>query len=185
LSQAEDTGSRRDFLYIATASAGAVATGAAIWPLVDQMNATADVKALATIEVDISNVEVGTQMTVKFRGKPVFIRRRAPDEIAAGRAVPLSDLIDNTSQNLNLGPDADASDQNRTLDAAGEWLVMVGVCTHLGCIPIGEAGDFGGWFCPCHGSQYDMSGRVRRGPAPLNLLVPKTARLDDATIKLG
>ncbi len=185
MSQAEDTGSRRDFLYVATASAGAVATGAAVWPLIDQMNASAEVRALASIEVDIADVEVGQQLTVKFRGKPVFIRRRTPEEIEMGRAVKTEELPDPTAQNLNLGPDADASDQNRTLDEAGEWLVMIGVCTHLGCIPIGEAGDFGGWFCPCHGSHYDTAGRIRKGPAPLNLLVPKTARLSDTVIKLG
>lgn len=186
MSHAEDTGSRRDFLYVATASAGAVATGAAVWPLINQMNPSADVQALASIEVDIADMEVGTQLTVKWRGKPVFIRRRTAEEIEAGRAVDLNDLADNTSQNLNLDRDADGSDQNRTLDEAGEWLVMLGVCTHLGCVPLGGAsGDFGGWFCPCHGSHYDTAGRIRQGPAPLNLLVPKTAFLSDTVIKLG
>ncbi|MCB2121070.1 MAG: ubiquinol-cytochrome c reductase iron-sulfur subunit, partial [Rhodobacteraceae bacterium] len=149
----EHAGTRRDFLYYATAGAGAVAGGAAVWTLVDQMNPSADVKALSSIFVDVSGVEVGTQLTVKWRGKPVFIRRRTPDEIEAARAVNMSDLIDTKAENANIGAEADASDQNRSLDEAGEWLVMMGVCTHLGCVPLGNAsGDFGGWFCPCHGS---------------------------------
>ena len=185
MSHAEDTGSRRDFLYVATASTGAVAVGAAVWPLVDQMNPSADVQALSSIEVDISEVDPGTQLTVKWRGKPVFIRHRTEDEIAAGRETALEDLPDQTSQNQN-GWAADASDANRTLDEAGEWLVMIGVCTHLGCIPIGDGqGDFGGWFCPCHGSHYDTAGRIRKGPAPLNLLVPTAEFLSDTVVKLG
>lgn len=186
MSQAEDyPGSRRDFLYYATAGAGAVATGAAVWPLVNQMNPSADVTALASIFVDVSGVTAGTQLTVKWRGKPVFIRRRTPEEITAGRAVPLTDLVDPLAENVNAQPGADASDQNRTLDEAGEWLVMMGVCTHLGCVPLGNAGDFGGWFCPCHGSHYDMAGRIRKGPAPRNLPVPLAAFSDTTTIKLG
>lgn len=185
LSHAEDTGSRRDFLYVATASTGAVAVGAAVWPLVDQMNESADVAALSSIEVDLADIEVGTQLKKTWRGKPVFIRRRSQEEIDLARETPLADLKDKTSQNDN-NPAADASDANRTLDEAGEWLVMVGVCTHLGCIPIGDgAGDFGGWFCPCHGSHYDTAGRVRKGPAPLNLLVPTAEFLSDTVIKLG
>lgn len=186
MSHAEDhEGTRRDFLYYATAGAGAVATGAAVWPLVNQMNPSADVQALSSIRVDVSGVEVGTQLTVKWLGKPVFIRRRTEDEIAAGRAVQVSDLIDGNAENKNK-PGADASDENRTLDEAGEWLVMIGVCTHLGCVPIGNAaGDFGGWFCPCHGSHYDTAGRIRKGPAPRNLDVPVAAFEDETTIKLG
>ena len=186
MSHAEDhEGTRRDFLYYATAGAGAVATGAAVWPLVNQMNPSADVQALSSIRVDVSGVEVGTQLTVKWLGKPVFIRRRTEDEIAAGRAVQVSDLIDGSAENKNK-PGADASDENRTLDEAGEWLVMIGVCTHLGCVPIGNAaGDFGGWFCPCHGSHYDTAGRIRKGPAPRNLDVPVAAFEDETTIKLG
>ncbi len=188
MSHAEnDAGTRRDFLYYATAGAGAVATGAAVWPLVNQMNPSADTRALASIFVDVSGVEVGTQLTVKWRGKPVFIRRRSPEEIEAARAVELSDptIIDAMAQNANK-PDADASDANRTLDEAGEWLVMIGVCTHLGCVPIGNAaGDVGGWFCPCHGSHYDTAGRIRKGPAPRNLDVPVAAFEDESTIKLG
>ena len=180
---------RRDFLYYATAGVGAVAAGAAVWPLINQMNPSADVKALSSIQVDVSGVEVGTQLTVKFLGKPVFIRRRAQHEIDAARATPLEDLpdpVDYTKENPNLSADSPALDQNRTMDEAGEWLVMIGVCTHLGCVPIGgETGDFGGWFCPCHGSHYDTSGRIRKGPAPRNLDIPLASWVDDTTIKLG
>ena len=187
MSHAEDhAGTRRDFLYYATAGAGAVATGAAVWTLADQMNPSADVQALASILVDISGVEVGTQLTVKWRGKPVFIRRRTAEEIAAARAVPLADLADQNAENANINAEADASDENRALDETGEWLVMMGVCTHLGCVPLGNSsGDFGGWFCPCHGSHYDTSGRIRKGPAPRNLPVPTAAFTDATTIKLG
>ncbi|SDW83179.1 ubiquinol-cytochrome c reductase iron-sulfur subunit [Albimonas donghaensis] len=181
-SDAEPT--RRDFLYVATAAAGAVGAGAAVWPLVDQMNPSADVLALASIEVDVSAVEVGSQLTVKWRGKPVFIRRRSEQEISEGRDVPLSDLKDPIARNDNLPGDAPATDEDRTLDDAGEWLVMLGVCTHLGCVPLGEAGDFDGWFCPCHGSHYDTAGRIRKGPAPTNLPVP-VAVMADGKIKLG
>jgi ubiquinol-cytochrome c reductase iron-sulfur subunit len=182
-----DAGNRRDFLYYATAGAGVVATGAAVWPLVNQMNPSADVQAMSSIYVDISGVEVGTQLTVKWRGKPVFVRRRTAEEIDAGRAVTMDQLIDPTAENANK-PDADASDANRTVDEAGEWLVMIGVCTHLGCVPIGNAsGDFGGWFCPCHGSHYDTAGRIRKGPAPRNLDIPLVQFTDEAktTILLG
>ena len=187
MSHAEDNaGTRRDFLYYATAGAGAVATGAAVWPLVNQMNPSADVQALSSIFVDVSGVEVGTQLTVKWLGKPVFIRRRTPEEIEAARAVALTDLVDANAENANITADADASDQNRTLDEAGEWLVMMGVCTHLGCVPLGDgAGDFGGWFCPCHGSHYDTAGRIRKGPAPRNLPVPVAKFDNETTIKLG
>lgn len=186
MSHAEDhAGTRRDFLYYATAGAGAVATGAAVWPLVNQMNPSADVQAMSSIYVDVSAVQVGTQLTVKFLGKPVFIRRRTPQEIETARAVPLADLSDKAAHNPSK-PGADAEDQNRTLDEAGEWLVMIGVCTHLGCVPIGNgAGEFGGWFCPCHGSHYDQSGRIRKGPAPRNLDIPVASFEDANTIKLG
>ncbi len=179
-------GTRRDFLYIGTGMMGAVTAGAAVWPLIDQMNPSADVLALASIEVDIADVEVGTQLTVKWRGKPVFIRRRTADEIDDARATPLEDLKDQGAENRNLPADADASDQNRTLDEAGEWLVMIGVCTHLGCVPLGgQSGEFGGWFCPCHGSHYDTSGRIRKGPAPENLYIPDYAFLDGNQIRIG
>ncbi|MEL6118341.1 MAG: ubiquinol-cytochrome c reductase iron-sulfur subunit [Pseudomonadota bacterium] len=179
-----EEGTRRDFLYYATAGAGAVTAGAAIWPLVDQMNPSADVQALSSIRVDVADVAEGTQLTVKWLGKPVFIRRRTADEIEAARAVDLSDLPDNDARNAN-NPGADGSDENRSMDEAGEWLVQMGVCTHLGCVPLGDAGDFGGWFCPCHGSHYDTSGRIRRGPAPSNLPVPVAEFVDETTIKLG
>ncbi len=186
MSHAEDNeGTRRDFLYYATAGAGAVTAGAAVWPLVNQMNPSADVKALSSILVDISGVEVGTQISVMFLGKPVFIRRRTQAEIDEARAVALADLIDPASENPNK-PGTDASDENRTMDEAGEWLVMMGVCTHLGCVPLGDgAGEFNGWFCPCHGSHYDTAGRIRKGPAPQNLHVPVAEFVDETTIKLG
>jgi ubiquinol-cytochrome c reductase iron-sulfur subunit len=176
-------GTRRDFLYVASAATGAVAGGAAVWPLINQMNPSADVTALSSIEVDISGVEPGTQMTVKFLGKPVFIRRRTEDEIKAARDLDISTLRDGESRNANI--EGDASDVNRALDESGEWLVMIGVCTHLGCVPLGDAGDFGGWFCPCHGSHYDTSGRIRKGPAPENLPIPLVTFIDETTIKLG
>ena len=179
-----DEGTRRDFLYYATAGAGTVTAGAAIWPLVDQMNPSADVQALSSIRVDVADIAEGTQLTVKWLGKPVFIRRRTPDEIEAARSVDLSDLPDNDARNAN-NPGADGADENRSMDEAGEWLVQMGVCTHLGCVPLGDAGDFGGWFCPCHGSHYDTSGRIRRGPAPSNLPVPVAEFVDETTIQLG
>jgi len=187
VSHADDNaGTRRDFLYYATGGAAAVVAGAAVWPLVNQMNPSADVQALSSIFVDISQVEVGSQLTVNFLGKPVFIRRRTPEEIAEARAISLDELtIDRQSRNPNM-PGTDASDENRSLDTAGEWLVMTGVCTHLGCVPLGNgAGDFGGWFCPCHGSHYDTSGRIRRGPAPENLHIPVVQLVDETTIQLG
>ncbi|UWQ91558.1 ubiquinol-cytochrome c reductase iron-sulfur subunit [Aliisedimentitalea scapharcae] len=186
MSHAEDhEGTRRDFLYYATAGAGAVTAGAAVWPLVNQMNPSADVKALSSILVDVSDVEIGTQISVMFLGKPVFVRRRSQEEIDDARSVELSELIDQSSENPNK-PGTDAADANRTLDDAGEWLVMMGVCTHLGCVPLGDgAGDFHGWFCPCHGSHYDTAGRIRKGPAPENLHVPVAEFTDATTIKLG
>lgn len=193
MSQAEDHhGTRRDFIYYATGATGAVATGAAVWPLVNQMNPSADVQALSSIRVDVSGVEVGTQLTVKWLGKPVFIRRRSQDEIDQANAVNLEDLPDNAARNANIAA-ADGSDGNRYLTppegaegTPGEWLVMMGVCTHLGCVPLGDgSGDFGGWFCPCHGSHYDTAGRIRKGPAPENLPVPVAAFENATTIKLG
>ena len=192
MSQVEDhDGSRRDFLYYATAGAGVVTAGAAIWPLVNQMNPSADVQALSSIRVDVGAVEVGTQITVKWLGKPVFIRRRSEAEIADARAVEVGALPDGDARNANLADGTSAADENRTLDEAGEWLVMMGVCTHLGCVPLNDAGDYvgsegvGGWFCPCHGSHYDTSGRIRRGPAPENLPVPTAQFVDETTILLG
>lgn len=187
MSHAEDNeGTRRDFLYFATAGAGAVTAGAAIWPLVNQMNPTADVLALSSILVDVSMVEPGSQLTVLFQGKPVFIRRRTEDEIEMARNVDLADLPDPVARNANVADDAPATDENRALGESGEWLVQTGVCTHLGCVPLGDgAGDYSGWFCPCHGSHYDASGRIRRGPAPENLPIPVASFVDDGTIQLG
>ncbi len=180
----EHDSERRDFLYYATAGTGAVGVGLAVWPLVNQMNPSADVQALSSIRVDVGDLEPGSQLTVKWLGKPVFIRRRTEAEITAARDVDVSSLPDPIAENENLG-EVPADDQNRTLDEAGEWLVMIGVCTHLGCVPLGDAGDFGGWFCPCHGSHYDTSGRIRKGPAPKNLPVPLAEFVDETTIKLG
>lgn len=192
VSHAEDQSStRRDFLYYATGGVGAVVTGAAVWPLVNQMNPSADVQAASTMRVDVSGVQEGTQLTILFLGKPVFIRRRTQDEIAEARAVAVNDLVDSDSRNPNIDGGADASDENRSLALpdgtnTGEWLVMIGVCTHLGCVPIGDgAGEFNGWFCPCHGSHYDNSGRIRKGPAPENLHIPNASFVDDTTILLG
>ncbi len=193
VSHAEDhEGTRRDFLYYATAGTGIVATGAAVWPLINQMNPSADVQALSSIRVDISGIEPGTQMTVKWLGKPVFIRRRTAKEIEEANAVSMDDLPDQNARNANIDADAPATDPNRGLLPPGaeegsdsEWLVMMGVCTHLGCVPLGNAGDFDGWFCPCHGSHYDTAGRIRKGPAPENLPVPVAEFVDETTIKLG
>ncbi|MDD9717868.1 ubiquinol-cytochrome c reductase iron-sulfur subunit [Dinoroseobacter sp. PD6] len=191
MSHAEDqTGTRRDFLYYATAGAGAVTAGAAIWPLVNQMNPSADVQALSSIQVDIGGVAEGTQISVMFLGKPVFIRRRTAVEVEEARAVAVDDLPDPVARNEN-NEGADAADENRSFGENGEWLIMQGVCTHLGCVPLNDAGDYvaaggvGGWFCPCHGSHYDTSGRIRRGPAPENLPIPLVQFIDDTTIQLG
>jgi ubiquinol-cytochrome c reductase iron-sulfur subunit len=194
VAHAEDhEGTRRDFLYYATAGVGTVAAGAAVWPLINQMNPSADVQALSSIRVDVGGVSPGTQITVKWLGKPVFIRRRTPEEIEAAREVEVSALPDPVARNANIDGTAPATDVNRALappgvegEAAEEWLVMMGVCTHLGCVPLGDgAGDFGGWFCPCHGSHYDTAGRIRRGPAPENLPVPVANFDGESTIVLG
>ena len=186
MSHAENpTGTRRDFIYYATAGAATVAAGAATWPLVNQMNPSADVLALASIRVDISGVEPGTQLTVLWQGKPVFIRSRTEGDIATARSVDVSSLPDTSAENSNLPDGSLATDENRTLSEDGTWLVMMGICTHLGCVPLGNQGDFGGWFCPCHGSHYDGAGRIRKGPAPRNLLIPVASFVDDVTIQLG
>ena len=169
--QKKETSERRDFLFTASYALGAVGVGVAVWPLIDQMNPDASVKALATTEVDISTVGLGKTITVLWRGKPVFIRRRTQEEISKAQNVNLSELID------------PQKDEDRVKKS--EWLIMTGVCTHLGCVPLGEKGDFGGWFCPCHGSHYDTSGRIRKGPAPTNLEIPKYEFVDNNTIKIG
>ena len=169
---APDQPTRRDFLYIATGAVGAVAVGATVWPLVNQMNPDASTLALASTEVDISKVEVGQIMTVKWRGNPVFVRHRTPKEIEEARATPLSQLKD------------PATDESRVQKP--EWLIISGVCTHLGCIPLGHEGQYDGWRCPCHGSVYDTSGRIRQGPAPTNLPVPEpVVFLSPTKLKIG
>lgn len=186
MAEISESGDRRDFLYYATAGAGVVASGAAIWPLINQMNPSADVKALLSIKIDISDIEPGTQLTVKWRGKPVFIRHRTDDEIAKARADTVSELPDTEARNPNFTGDGPASDENRAVPGHAEYLVMIGVCTHLGCVPLGdEAGDFGGWFCPCHGSHYDTAGRIRKGPAPENLHIPRLSLSDELILTLG
>ena len=162
---------RRDIIVPATTAAGAVGVGAVVWPLVDQMNPDASVKALASTEVDISAVEPGQSITVLWRGKPVFIKRRTKEEIESARAVDLSEL---------KHPEKDEDRVKKT-----EWLVMMGICSHLGCVPLADKGDYKGWFCPCHGSHYDTSGRIRKGPAPTNLEIPKYEFVNSNTIKIG
>ena len=162
---------RRDFILTATATVGAVGAGAAVWPLIDQMNPDASVKALASTEVDVSNIQPGKSITVLWRGKPVFIKRRTKEEIEKARSVDLKEL---------KHPE---KDEERAKNP--EWLVMLGICTHLGCVPLGDKGDYNGWFCPCHGSHYDTSGRIRKGPAPTNLEVPKYEFVNSNTIKIG
>lgn len=185
---ASDTGeqSRRDFLYIATAMAGAVGAGAVAWPFIDQLRPDASTLALASIEVDISGIEPGMSVTVKWRGKPVFIRNRTAAEVEEAKQVALADLKDPVARNANLSSDAPATDTDRSAGEGREnWIVMIGSCTHLGCVPLGQAGDFGGWFCPCHGSHYDTAGRIRKGPAPENLAVPEFSFVSDTVIKIG
>lgn len=174
--QAGSGETRRDFLYLAAAGMGAVGAACVAWPLVDTMNPSAEVLALASTEVDLSPIEVGQRITVTWRGNPVFIDHRTPEQIAMAEDVELDALTD---------PQADA---DRVVNP--EWLVVIGVCTHLGCVPLGQKtgqdrGEFGGWFCPCHGSHYDTSGRIRKGPAPLNLPVPPYEFTGDTSIVIG
>ncbi len=180
-----DGASRRDFLYVATGAVGGVTVAAAVWPLVNQMNPSADVQALASIQVDIADLADGSQMTVKYLGKPVFIRRRTEEEITAAAEESVEGLPDPLARNANVAGDVLATNENRSIDPAGVVLVMTGVCTHLGCVPLGDAGDFGGWFCPCHGSHYDTAGRIRKGPAPENLPVPVASFVSETVIQLG
>jgi ubiquinol-cytochrome c reductase iron-sulfur subunit len=167
---------RRDFLLMATGAAAAFGLGAAIWPLIDSMNPSADVLALSSVKVDLKPIVVGQRITLKWRGQPVFIAHRTPKEIAEAELTPLGVLID---------PATDAQRVQRT-----PWLIVIGVCTHLGCVPRGQRptdprGPYGGWLCPCHGSEYDTAGRVRRGPAPKNLYLPTYRFLSDELIKIG
>ena len=167
---------RRDFLQLSTISLGAVGTAAFMWPFLKSMNPAEDTLALGSTEVDISSIEEGQSITVKWRGKPVFIRKRTEEEIDEARTVEFADLKD------------PAKDVDRVQKE--EWLILVGVCTHLGCVPLGQKmsdtkGEFNGWYCPCHGSHYDTSGRIRKGPAPNNLDVPPYSFLNDTTIRIG
>jgi ubiquinol-cytochrome c reductase iron-sulfur subunit len=169
---------KRDFLQLITGAAAAIGVGAIAWPLIDSMNPSADVLALSSIDFDVAPVPEGSAVTVVWRGKPVFVRHRTAAEIKAAQDVQLSDLID---------PQTDA---DRVKAGHNPTLVVIGICTHLGCVPLGNKptdprGDWGGWFCPCHGSQYDTSGRVRHGPAPANLVVPPYAFTSDTKIKIG
>ena len=174
---------RRDFLYVATGAMGGVGVVAVAWPFIDQMNPSAAVLALSSTEVDLSPVAVGQQVVVKWRGHPLFVRHRNAKEIADAKAVAVSDLPDPLARNANLPDSAPATDANREIKS--EWLILVGVCTHLGCTPTGFEGDYGGWLCHCHGSQYDTAGRIRKGPAPQNLAVPPYSFLSDTRIKVG
>lgn len=167
---------RRDFLFLTAAAFGAVGAGSVAWPFIDQMNPAADTVALSTTEVNLAPIEVGQAITVMWQGKPVFIRHRTPEEITQADATDINALRD------------PQTDKDRVQKP--EWLVMVGICTHLGCVPQGQKntdvkGEFGGWFCPCHGSHYDTSGRIRKGPAPKNLAVPKYEFLSDTNIRIG
>ena len=172
----DDGETRRDFLTLTAIAAGVVGTGIAVWPLVNSMNPSADVLALSSTEVDLAPIEEGQSVTVIWRGKPVFVRYRTPREIVEAQDVDITELRD---------PETDAERAPEP-----QWLVMIGICTHLGCIPKGQKvgepkGDYDGWFCPCHGSHYDSSGRVRKGPAPENLAIPPYQFLDESTIKIG
>lgn len=164
---------RRDFVHLTASGLTAVGAACVAWPLIDSMNPSADVLAMSSIEVDISNIEPGTTMTVKWRGKPVFITRRTETEIEEAKNVKMSELKD---------PEPDSE---RVKKGYEEWLVTIGICTHLGCVPLSHQGDYDGWFCPCHGSHYDSSGRIRKGPAPLNLAVPPYEFISDTKIKIG
>lgn len=177
-SHAEPT--RRDFIFIATSATAAVGAAAVAWPLIDQMNPAADTLALASTEVGLDAIELGQESTILWRGKPVFVRHRTPEEIASARR----------DDQLLAGMKDPAVDADRIKQADGapgkeEWLILQASCTHLGCVPTFAAGDYGGWFCPCHGSHYDTSGRIRRGPAPLNLLLAPYVFVSDTVIKIG
>ena len=185
---------RRDFLYIATGAVGAVGTALTVWPFISQMNPDASVLAMSSTEVDLAPIVEGQAITLKWRGNPVFVRHRTAKEIDAAKAVKMDELKDPMARNENVKEGVDAADINRVVGGNENILVMMGVCTHLGCVPIGNDGDYavvegsaktGGWFCPCHGSHYDTAGRIRKGPAPENLPVPKYEYLTDTKIRIG
>jgi ubiquinol-cytochrome c reductase iron-sulfur subunit len=186
----DDELSRRDVILIAAGGFTAIGTAAALWPLLDQMNPDASTLSLATTDVDLAPIEVGQAITVMWRGKPIFIRHRTAPEIEQAKVTPLDDLIDPLARNVNLPDDAPATDENRAAPEREPWLIMIGICTHLGCIPQGQSpgqykGEYGGWFCPCHGSQYDTAGRVRVGPAPQNMYIPPYGFTSDTKIRIG
>ena len=170
---AGDDPNRRDFIHIAASAAAIAAVGALAWPFIDQMNPAGDTLAMASIEFDLGKVVAGQQVTVKFRGKPLFVRHRTTAEIASA-------IKDDKARM----PDPQ-SDEARHKPGKAEWLILLGACTHLGCVPTFGGGEYGGWFCPCHGSVYDTSGRIRKGPAPKNLEVPEYAFLSDTKVKVG
>jgi ubiquinol-cytochrome c reductase iron-sulfur subunit len=177
---------RRDFLYLTTGMAAAVGAVSVAWPFIDQMRPDASTLALASIEVDVTGVEPGMSLTVKWRGKPVFIRNRTDKEVEEANAVALGDLKDPIARNANVAADAPATGADRSAGKGKEnWIVMIGSCTHLGCIPLGQSGEYNGWFCPCHGSVYDTAGRIRKGPAPENLAMPEFSFVSDTVIKIG
>jgi ubiquinol-cytochrome c reductase iron-sulfur subunit len=176
---------RRDFLYIATGAVGAVGAALTVWPFIHQMNPDASVRALASIEVDLAPIAEGQGITIKWRGNPVFIRHRTPKEIEDAKAAPITDLKDPVARNKNIKEGEPATDINRVVGGKEQFIVMMGVCTHLGCVPLGQQGEFGGWFCPCHGSHYDTAGRIRLGPAPENLPVPPYTYISDTKIRIG
>jgi ubiquinol-cytochrome c reductase iron-sulfur subunit len=176
---------RRDFIYVATGAVGVVGAVFTIWPLIDQMNPDESTLALASTEVDIAAIQVGMSVIVKWRGRPVVIRQRTANEMAAAKAVNLAELRDGTARNANLPANAPATDANRTVPGKEQWLIMTQVCTHLGCVPLGQEGEYGGWFCPCHGSVYDTAGRIRQGPAPENMAIPPYTFVSDTLVRIG
>lgn len=182
---------RRDFLYLTTGMAGAVGAVSVAWPFIDQMRPDASTLALASIEVNVAALQPGMSLTVKWRGKPVFIRNRTPEEVKAAADVPMAELKDPVARNANLAADAKATGIDRSGGAGKEnWIVMIGSCTHLGCVPLGnkpgqDKGPYNGWYCPCHGSAYDTSGRIRKGPAPKNLVIPDYLFTSDTLVRIG
>lgn len=184
MSQSEDP-DRRDFLYIATGMAGLVGTAVIAWPFIDQMRPDASTLAMATVEVDVASLTQGASVVVKWRGKPVVVRYRTDKEMKDGEDTKLADLKDPLARNDNLAANAPATDANRSAPGKEAWLVMVQVCTHLGCIPLGQQGEYGGWYCPCHGSVYDTAGRIRHGPAPENMAIPVFQFTSDTKIRIG
>ena len=186
----EEGPSRRDFIYLASGAFAAIGAAAALWPVVDQWNPDASTLALGAIEVDLAPVEAGQAITVLWRGKPLYIRRRTPADIEKAKAASLSDLKDPIARVLDAPDDLPATDENRTKPGKEEWLIMIGICTHLGCLPKGQSpadpkGPYDGWFCVCHGSVYDTAGRIRFGPAPRNLDIPPYKFIEDKKIKVG